>query len=82
MKTKKPENRTDVPSQITVREAGARGGRTTLENQGAEFFRRIGRKGGERTATLYREMLSEFGRKGGRPRRPALNQSVGEKDRQ
>lgn len=67
--------------QITVAEAGRRGGRATLENQGADFFRRIGRKGGQRTAQLYRNLLSEFGRRGGRPRRPALNESVGEQDR-
>jgi general stress protein YciG len=57
---------------ITVAEAGRRGGRATLENQGPDFFKKIGRKGGRRTAEMYREVLAEFGRKGGRPRRPAL----------
>jgi len=77
MKTKPDTHSTD----ITVRQAGARGGRATLQNQGADFFKRIGKKGGKRTAELYRELLSEFGKKGGRPRRPALNESLGEKGR-
>ena len=63
--------------QITVQEAGRRGGRSTLEHRGTEFFREIGRKGGQRTKELYGELLSEFGRKGGRPRRPALNMGEG-----
>jgi general stress protein YciG len=31
----------------TVREAGRKGGRRTLERRGPEFFSRIGRKGGK-----------------------------------
>ena len=57
---------------ITAREAGARGGRSTLERRGIGFFQQIGRKGGRRTAELYSELLREFGRRGGRPRRPNL----------
>ncbi len=64
--------------QLTVAQAGRRGGQSTLEHRGIEFYRRIGKKGGQRTAELYRELLSEFGRKGGRPRRPNLENSVGE----
>jgi len=67
--------------QITTVEAGRRGGQTTLEHHGVEFFRRIGRKGGQRTASLYRELLTEFGRRGGRPRRPTLDESAGERGR-
>ena len=66
---------------ISVREAGRRGGQATLRNQGNEFFRKIGKKGGKRTAELYRDLLGEFGEKGGRPRRPALNECLEEKDR-
>jgi general stress protein YciG len=66
--------------QITVKQAGQRGGRATLENQGVDFFRKIGRKGGQRTAELYSKLLKEFGKKGGRPRRPALTEPVGEGD--
>ena len=57
---------------ITAREAGARGGRSTLERRGVGFFQQIGRKGGRRTTELYGELLKEFGRRGGRPRRPNL----------
>jgi general stress protein YciG len=67
-----------LPVQITVREAGRRGGQSTLEHQGVEFYREIGKKGGRRTAELYHDLLAEFGKRGGRPRRPTLNQSDGE----
>lgn len=70
-----------VIEQLTVAEAGRRGGRATLENQGIDFFKRIGKKGGERTKELYGELLNEFGRKGGRPKRPPLDESAGEKNR-
>jgi general stress protein YciG len=65
----------------TVAEAGRRGGRATLENQGTDFFGKIGRKGGRRTAELYRDLLAEFGRKGGRPKRPVLDESTGQRER-
>lgn len=67
----------EVSAGISVQEAGRRGGRATLENQGADFFKRIGTKGGRRTAELYGELLREFGRRGGRPRRPHLEDSAG-----
>ncbi len=68
--------------QITVAEAGRRGGKSTLERRGIEFFRQIGVKGGKRTSELYRELLSEFGKRGGRPRRPALNMGEGDHNRE
>ena len=68
----------DDRERLTVAEAGARGGRSTLERRGTEFFREIGKKGGQRTAELYREFLGEFGRRGGRPRRPSLDECQGE----
>ena len=58
---------------ITVQEAGARGGRTTRERHGREFYQRIGKKGGKRTKQLYSELLKEFGGKGGRPCWPCLD---------
>jgi len=83
MKSRKPEdNQTEASGKVTVQEAGRRGGCTTLERQGVEYFRAIGRKGGQRTARLYVELLKEFGRKGGRPKRPTLDESPGEQDRQ
>ena len=71
-------NSNENECQITVQEAGRRGGQATLKNQGREFFSQIGKKGGQRTAELYRELLSEFGKKGGRPRRPSLDEYMGE----
>ncbi len=81
MKTRKTDENQDEVSEITVRESGARGGRATLENHGVEFFRRIGGKGGQRTAELYGDLLKVFGKRGGRPRMPTLSKSVREEDR-
>jgi len=66
--------------RITVAEAGRRGGNATRDRyQGTGFYQRIGAKGGRKTAELYADLLQQFGRRGGRPRRPALNESLGEK---
>ena len=74
---KRPNSEGEVSGATTVQEAGRRGGRATLENKGTEFFRRIGKRGGQRTSALYGELLSEFGKRGGRRKRPALNEPVG-----
>ena len=66
---------------MTVREAGLKGGQSTLERRGIKFYREIGRKGGQRTKELYGHLFSEHGRKGGRPKRPNL-ESVGERGQQ
>jgi general stress protein YciG len=66
--------------EISVKEAGRRGGCITLQNHGVEFYRKIGRKGGQRTAELYADLLREFGKKGGRPRCSDLNKYAGEED--
>ena len=71
------ENAEEI-TQLTVKQAGARGGSRTLERHGREFFQTIGRKGGKRTAKLYRGLLSDFGKRGGRPRRPTLDEYMGE----
>lgn len=66
---------------ISVKEAGRRGGHATRDRyQGTGFYQRIGRKGGKRQKELYADLLAEFGRRGGRPRRPNLNESMGEGD--
>ena len=65
-------------TEITASEAGRRGGQATLKNQGREYFKIIGKKGGDRTAELYRDYLREFGKRGGRPNRPILNESMEE----
>jgi general stress protein YciG len=67
----------NLGKQMTVSEAGRRGGYATLQNRGTKHFQKIGRKGGKRTAQLYRELLSGFGKRGGRPRRPNLEESMG-----
>ena len=59
--------------ELSASEAGRRGGRATLDNKGRGFFREIGKKGGQRTADLYRDLLKEFGKAGGRPRRPSID---------
>jgi general stress protein YciG len=66
---------------MTVDEAGRLGGHTTRERYGTEFYRRIGKVGGQRTAELYRDLLKERGRKGGRPKRPALDEYMREQGR-
>jgi general stress protein YciG len=71
----------DIVNGMTVQEAGRRGGNTTLQNQGREHYKKIGKKGGNRTAELYHDLLSEFGKKGGRPRRPSLQESMEEENR-
>ncbi len=86
MKTEKPESKVEASDQITVQEAarllGRRGGQSTLARKGRTFFQEIGAKGGKRQKELYADLLAEFGRRGGRPRRPNLNESVGGKDQQ
>ena len=71
----------DIRKGMTVQEAGRRGGHTTLRNKGVEHFKKIGSKGGKRTAKLYQDLLSEFGKRGGRPRRPSLKESMEEENR-
>ena len=87
MKNRKPKDNQDevsdkLSSEISVREAGRRGGIVTRERHGVEFYRQIGGKGGESTKRLYSHLFSELGKRGGRPKRPALNESVGGEDHQ
>lgn len=52
--------------EITVREAGRRGGTKVRERHGIEHFKRIGHLGGTTTAQRYgTEFYREIGRKGG-----------------
>jgi uncharacterized protein len=57
---------------MSVREAGRKGGETTKSRLGLDHFREIGSKGGKKTASLYKQLLKDFGRRGGRPRLPNL----------
>ena len=56
-----PKQRT---GSMTVEEAGRKGGQTTAESHGPEFYSQIGRKGGE-AVSRNRQHMSEIGRKGG-----------------
>lgn len=54
-------------SNMTVGEAGRKGGETTSERHSHEHFQEIGRKGGETVSERYgHEHFEEIGRKGGR----------------
>jgi len=59
---------------ISVKEAGQRGGTMTRDRHGVEFYREIGARGGETTKTRWGHLFSELGKRGGRPRRPSLEQ--------
>lgn len=52
--------------EMTVREAGRKGGRATKARHGPEFYQTIGRKGGETTKSRHGPHFYEkIGRKGG-----------------
>ena len=56
-----------VEGNMSVREAGRKGGKTTRARYGAEFFQEIGAKGGKAVSERYsNEHFREIGRKGGR----------------
>src|SRR5438552_17783379 len=57
----------DPRGELTVRQAGQRGGTSTAGKHGSSFYREIGRKGGEaRKTQLGSEGYAQLGRKGGR----------------
>jgi general stress protein YciG len=62
-----------TPAEMTVKQAGRRGGNITRDRYGRDFYQKIGAEGGRRTAELYADLLKEFGKRGGRPRRPTLD---------
>jgi len=87
MRTRKSDNGkvkiNGTPESISVKEAGYRGGTATRDRHaGTDFYQRIGAKGGRATAELYASLLREFGKRGGRPKRPALSEPVGERNQQ
>lgn len=52
--------------EMTVREAGRKGGETVKERYGPEFYSKIGKKGGETVAERRgREFYAQIGKKGG-----------------
>ena len=58
--------------EITVKEAGRRGGLSLLAKQSNKHFAEIGKKGQEALRKRYPKMASEWGKKGGRPRKEKL----------
>lgn len=52
---------------MSVREAGRKGGEATAASHGREFYQKIGRKGGE-SVSQDREHMADIGRKGGEAR--------------
>lgn len=61
------QNGSNDDGNMSVREAGRKGGKTTRARYGAEFFQEIGAKGGKAVSERYsNEHFREIGRKGGR----------------
>jgi general stress protein YciG len=76
-----PESGTteEKKGELTVREAGRKGGQkggqTTKARYGAEFYRDIGRKGGEAVRDARgHEFYEEIGKKGGQKVRQLIEQ--------
>ena len=67
------DNPTIVSEEVSVREAGRKGGIATRDRYGSQFYRRIGYKGGESTRKHYASLLKEFGQLGGRRKRPSIS---------
>jgi len=64
-------------TQVTVQEAGRIGGLRVLRSRGRVHFAAIGRKGQQAMRRKYPGMAAEWGRKGGRPRKPTLGEIMG-----
>lgn len=64
-------------SELSVRQAGRRGGLALLQRRGRSFFAQIGRKGQLELRQKHPGMASVWGKLGGRPRKPSLT-STGE----
>jgi hypothetical protein len=64
---------------LTVAEAGRRGGLRLLQTRGRAHFGAIGRKGQQAMRRKYPGMATEWGKRGGRPRKLTLGQIMGER---
>jgi hypothetical protein len=71
-KAKANKNWSTTGSAITVVEAGRRGGLTLLARRGRSWFAQIGSKGQQVLRNKYPGMAREWGKWGGRPRKPNL----------
>ena len=56
-------------SELTIKEAGKKGGLALLSKRGTKHFVEVGRKGQEIMKKRYPGMASTWGKKGGRPRK-------------
>ena len=59
---------------VSVREAGRRGGLAVLTTYGHKYFSIIGRQGQKALRDQYPGMASIWGKQGGRPRKPNLDE--------
>jgi general stress protein YciG len=66
---------------ITVNEAGRRGGLSLLQKRGPEFYAQIGRKGQKSMRAKYPNMAVEWGKQGGRPRKPTVYNNTGQESK-
>jgi general stress protein YciG len=66
--TEKPTNDSGKPNgEMSVRDAGKKGGDTVRKRYGSTFFEQIGRKGGQSTRERHgSEFYEAIGQKGGR----------------
>lgn len=66
MQEDEKRNMNEDEGEMTVREAGHKGGERTSETHGKEFYQEIGHEGGEETARTHgHEFYEEIGHKGG-----------------
>ena len=62
---------------VSVQEAGRRGGLMVLTTYGREHFSKIGRQGQKALRDQYPGMASIWGKQGGRPRKPNIDDMGG-----
>jgi general stress protein YciG len=67
--------------QATVQEAGRLGGLKLLHNRGRKHFIEIGKAGQQALRRKYPGMASEWGKRGGRPRKRGLADIMGEAEK-
>ena len=62
---------------ITVNDAGRKGGLAVSRTRGRQFFAEIGRKGQQAMRAQYPDMAQKWGKLGGRPKKPKLEEVMG-----
>lgn len=71
---------------MTVREAGHKGGEKTAETHGHDFYSEIGHKGGEKGGNVVKEkygpdFYSEIGHKGGQKVKELIERAEAEEEK-